>query len=68
MNDAPVSDITIGEHAVIGPHVAIISNSITETWQGGPRWGACGRNVTIGDNVFVGAGSIIMYVNMTSIY
>lgn len=59
--DTPVADVVIGEHCSIGPHCSIVSvgHPLGEVERNTKR-SSTGKEVRIGDGVWIGAGVIIM--------
>jgi acetyltransferase-like isoleucine patch superfamily enzyme len=57
--DTPVADVIIGEHCLIGPRCTIVSVEHPLGESDRAAWSA-GREVRIGDKVWIGAGVTVL--------
>ncbi|WP_288841552.1 sugar O-acetyltransferase [uncultured Deefgea sp.] len=56
---APGAPITIGHHTIIAPNVQIQTGTHPVDPTERQKWAYCAKGITIGNNVWIGAGAII---------
>ncbi|WP_203564028.1 hypothetical protein [Deefgea sp. CFH1-16] len=58
---APGAPITIGHHTIIAPNVQIQTGTHPVDPTERQKWAYCAKGITIGNNVWIGAGAIILW-------